>query len=337
MRPHPSSKLFAVLAVFSTLTARAAPADEPRCPAVRVEAEAGVREAFPDLVERIRNEFTERPEVDACARVRLRVRDGGGIEMFVTLPDGRTSSRSVADSEDVVPTLQALLLLPVSEFALRAEPLRTAPLVTVRPRATVRVDDTSDSKLGEPNAGERELGVELSVLAGTRAGDGQFAYGAGALSLVEVSRWLFGFEGRVDAYESITGSDPESALELALLFGRRAYFDGMALDFTFGPALAMKGIALPSQTEVARVETSEVQARPQTPPPESSTGALPRLLVGARLGFAPRSVVRAFVGFEGELGPRRADEGEHVGPEVPSPSLPRYTAGLVLGATVGTL
>jgi hypothetical protein len=168
-------------------------------------------------------------------------------------------------------------------------------------------------------------------------GDGQAAYGAGALSLVEVSRWLFGFEGRVDAYTLTSGGDPESALELALLFGRRVYFDDVTLDLTFGPAVAMKGIAPLAQTESARIDSSEVHARSQPPPPESSTGALPRLLVGARLGFAPRSVFRGFVGFEGEYGPRRADEGDPVGPVVPSPSMPRYTAGLVLGATVGTL
>jgi hypothetical protein len=337
MRPHQPSKVLAVVAVFSTLAVRTASAAELRCPAVRVEADADVREAYPDLADRIRGEFGERPDVDACARVALRARDGREIEVSVALPDGRTSSRRVAEAEDVVPTLQALLLIPVSEPPLRAEPARSAPLIAVPPRTTARVDATSDSRLVAPRNGERELGVELSALTGARAGDRQLAYGAGALSLVEVSRWLIGFEGRIDAYRSTSGSDPESALELALLFGRRAYFDSVALDFTIGPALAMKGIAPLRQVQTARVDSSEVAARPQTLPAESSTGPLPRLLVGARLGFAPRSVLRAFVGFEAELGPGRADEGDPAGPVAPSPSLPRYTAGLVVGATVGTL
>jgi hypothetical protein len=63
------------------------------------------------------------------------------------------------------------------------------------------------------------------------------------------------------------------------------------------------------------------------------------LLVGARLGFAPRSVLRAFVGFEGEIGPSQGsdDPAELERNEVSSPRLPRYSAGLVVGATVGTL
>ena len=320
------------------MTSGMAAAAERRCPAVGVEADEGVRAAFPDVVERIHGEFRARPDVDTCARVGLRLRDGGDIEVAVALPDGRTSSRTVSETEDVIPTLQALLLVPAPALALRSEPGQTS-LIVVTPPTTPRADDSSDSKPSVPSTGERELGVELSALTGARAGDGQFAYGAGALSLVEVSEWLLGFEGRVDAYQSMGGSDPESALELALLFGRRVYFDSVALDLTFGPAVAMKGIARLAQTDSARVDSSEVPARERPPPPpyDPTTGPLPRLLVGARLGFAPRSVFRGFVGLEGEFGPQKADDGELTGREIPSPRMPRYTAGLVLGATVGTL
>jgi hypothetical protein len=337
MRPRQRSTLFAVVTVFSALTARTAPAAERRCPAVTVEADAGVRAAFPDVVERIQGEFTARPEVDSCARVGLRLRDDDDIELSVALPDGRASSRTVADAEDVVPTLQALLLIPVPASAPREEPAQTSSLVTVPPQTTALVDDTSDSKPGAPSTDVRELGVELSALTGVRAGDGQVAYGGGALSLVEVQRWLFGFEGRVDAYQSMDGSDPESALELALLVGRRIYFESVALDLTVGPAVAMKGIAPLAQTDAAPVDPSR-NPRPPPPGPEPTTGPVPRLLLGARLGFAPRSVLRAFLGFEGELGPPQGDDpSELPRNEVSSPRMPRYTAGVVLGATVGTL
>jgi hypothetical protein len=336
MRPRQRSTLFAVVTVFSVLTARSAPAADRRCPSVSVEANAGVRAAFPDVVERIQSEFTARPDVDTCARVGLRLRDDDDIEVSVVLPDGRTSSRTVADDEDVMATLQALLLIPVSAPP-REEPAQTSSLVTVPPQTAARVDDASDSRRGAPPTDVRELGVELSALTGVRAGDGQVAYGGGALSLVEVQRWLFGFEGRVDAYQSTDGSDPESALELALLIGRRVYFESVALDLTVGPAVAMKGIAPLAQTDAAPVDPSR-SPRPPTPGPEPTTGPVPRLLFGARLGFAPRSVLRAFLGFEGELGPPQGDDpSELPRNEVPSPRLPRYTAGVVVGATVGTL
>jgi hypothetical protein len=57
------------------------------------------------------------------------------------------------------------------------------------------------------------------------------------------------------------------------------------------------------------------------------------LLVGARLGFSPRSVFRTFVGFDGELGPSRTVDPEA---NVSSPRIPTFTVGLALGATVGT-
>jgi hypothetical protein len=329
--------LFAVVAALTALTARSVPAAERRCPAVNVEADAGVRAVFPDVVECIHGEFTARSDVDTCARVALRLRDDDDIEVSVALPDGRTSSRTVTDAEDVVPTLQALLLIPVPAPESQAVPAEASPLI-IAPQSTARVDDTSGSKRGVPKTNEREFGVELSVLTGARAGDAQVAYGAGALSLVEVERWLFGFEGRVDAYQSTSGSDPESALELAVLLGRRVYFDGVALDLTLGPAAAMKGIAPLSQTDAAPVDPSRT-TRPPPPGPEPTTGPLPRLLVGARLGFAPHSVFRAFLGFEGELGPSQGtdDPSEVERSEVSSPRLPRYTAGLVAGVTVGTL
>jgi hypothetical protein len=340
MRPRLRPLISAVAAVFSALMCPAAlaAAAEGRCPAVTVEADTRVRSAFPDGIDRIQSEFTARPDVDACAHVGLRLRDDGAIEVSVALPDGRTSSRTVAEPEDVVPTLQALLLIPVPAPAPREEPAETPPLVTAPSTTTARVDEPSDSKRGAISTEERALGVELSALMGARAGDGQVAYGAGAFSLIEVNGWLFGFEGRIDAYQTTSGGDPESALELALLVGRRVYFDSVALDLSAGPAVAMKGIASTGSVWVER-RSSAMPPPPQPEPAEPTTGPLPRLLVGARLGFAPRSVLRAFVGFEAELGPSQGndDPGELQRNAASLPRLPRYTAGFVVGATVGTL
>jgi hypothetical protein len=59
------------------------------------------------------------------------------------------------------------------------------------------------------------------------------------------------------------------------------------------------------------------------------------LLVGARLGFSPRSVFRTFVGVDGELGPSRTAAAPEANVSS-SPRMPTFTVGLSLGATVGT-
>ena len=47
-----------------------------------------------------------------------------------------------------------------------------------------------------------------------------------------------------------------------------------------------------------------------SPPPRVrfNSGSVPRLLVGARLGFSPHSVFRTFIGVDGEFGPAGARE-----------------------------
>ena len=81
------------------------------CPAVAIEPDDDFRSRFPELVERIRGELSARTDIDTCARVELRASDAV-ITVSVTLPDGRAASRSLLRPDDVVPTLQGLLLVP---------------------------------------------------------------------------------------------------------------------------------------------------------------------------------------------------------------------------------
>jgi hypothetical protein len=279
--------------------------------------------------------------------VELRLATHDRVAVSVALPDGRTASRSGITRIDVIPTLQALLLLPepmvVTPVDTETEhpPAESPPLhsdarpATVPPLAAqshhqahpVSVARGAQDTLPAATGAERALGVELSILSGARLGDGQYAYGAGALSFLELKSWLIGFQGRLDAYRAVSGGDPETALELGALLGKRVYFESGALDFTAGPAVAMKGLAFS--------ETVAVRSDGMPPPPtrsDPSTGPVPRLLLGARWGFAPRSAFRTFVGVDGELGPARGD------PDRPpmSARLPVFSLGLALGGTVGT-
>ncbi|HWA72058.1 MAG TPA: hypothetical protein VG937_06990 [Polyangiaceae bacterium] len=320
-------------------------ADRP-CSAMTVEGDANLRARWPDLLPGVRDELAKLDDLDTCAHVALSLRQGL-IGVDVTLPDGRSASRTAALREDVIPTLQALLLVPEHRTAAEASDALVestpppAPEATRHPvsRARLRALPTRDERGASrlpPSLEPRALGIELSLLSGARIGDGQTSFGLGALSFLELGGWLIGGEARADRYQSLAGDSQETALELALLLGRRLQFSGVALDFTGGLAVAEKGIAI-SDTQVVRESAASpiaptMPSATTEPPPEPTSGAVPRLLFGSRLGFSPRSVFRTFIGIDGEVGPARADEIT----DGRAPTLPTWTVGLALGATVGT-
>lgn len=330
MQPRSPSLLCGLALSLFALGPRSAWAAERACPTAAVQADEHFRARFQDLMVLIQEELLARSDIGACAQVALRVESDAVIGVSVVLPDGRTATRRAAGPEDVVPILQALLLVPLAV----AEPTPSvAPAAARRRPVTVaRPEGIIDTLPSSPGAAPSRFGFELSVISGVRWGDGQFGYGLGVLSFLQLSRWLIGFQGRADGYRSLDGGDPATALELAILAGRRFDLGSTALDLTAGPAVAMKGVAF-GRTEVEVVNGMPPQ---DAPPPHSepSTGAVPRLLLGARLGFSPRSVFRTFVGFDGELGPPSAsvDPAANVSS---STRMPTFTVGLALGATVG--
>jgi hypothetical protein len=181
------------------------------------------------------------------------------------------------------------------------------------------VFDAATPRPSPPAGVDDRLGVELSVVTGARVGDGQSSLGLGALSLLELWGWLAGFEARADSY-AFTTSTPHATLELAALAGRRVRFESLALDVVLGPALALTG--------ESTTETAPPVIRTTTPP-----GAVPRLLVRSQLHFAPRSVLRTFIGVDAEVGARGPSEA-HLADGLPG--LPVWMVGLALGATLGT-
>lgn len=321
----------ALAALLATFAARAA---EPICAAVTVDADSGFVSRFPELLERIRSDLAARSDIDACARVALQAGHADSIYVSVTLADGRSATRPAQRHEDVLPTLQALLLVPHAPPPLEAPLARKTsvpPHLAIRPVASSTLQRAGDRATPlTPNVEPRTLGFELSLVGGPRMGEGQLAVGLGALSFLEVHGWLIGFQGRVDRYQMLLDGDPEMALELAALAGRRLHFRHFALDLNAGPAVAMKGLAF-SNGDVAIVEAEE-RPGPRPVPEDPGTGPVPRLLLSARAGFSPRSVLRSFAGIEASVGPARAEENQN--PE--TSRFPVFTLGLLLGGTVGT-
>jgi len=339
----PIARYAPMLAVLGVAVARPSPslASAGACPPVPAEMDLQVNAHWPDLRGRIIDALADRRDVDGCARIAIRLPPRTivaaaaraavppVIVLEVVLRDGRSASRSVARAEDVIPTLEALLLLPeaaaswpddpVSEAA---EPVRAPAPPRERDTATVVFAPTAAAASAQQ---PRPFGIEFSLAAGARIGDGQAGVGLGALTVFEVRGWLVGFEGSADQYQPLHDGSPAAMLKLAVLAGRRFQWGGTALDLTAGPALAVNGFG----TRVAVKVESDASARPA--PPETD-GVRKRLVCGARLTFRPRAVVRTFVGVDGELALDRSP----VALVPDKPQLPAWTAGVVVGFTVGT-
>jgi hypothetical protein len=327
--------LFGLAGLLGILSPRPSFAAERTCSSPVVEADAIVRGRWPGLPEQLRDVLDGRGDVDACARVQIKGVDGS-IIVEVTLPDGRSTSRTIERREDLVPTIEALLLLPrTSDPSLAAPPespsttaARTTPVIDVRkdgpPDITVRASSppsgTSPSRLG----------IELSIAVGAHVGDGQKSAGIGAISLLDLAGWLVGFDARADRYDgTATAPAPMDALEVGVLGGRRFRFQNLAFDLVAGPALALRGGSDRVTMQVASGSLANTVMQ------SSSTEALvPRLRLAGHLTFRARSMVRTFVGVDGEVG----DVGPigH-GPLGETQSLPVWTVGLTAGATLGTL
>jgi hypothetical protein len=337
MMRHGAACLPVLAGILAGVCVRPALAADASCAAVAIEATASVTTRWPGLLEEVREAFEARDDIDRCARVALTAHDAS-ITVEVVLPDGRSAGRPVSRREDVLPTLEALLLVP--RRTAQAQPLAALdaaspaspparspskpPEESPRPRAVPSVGADRDSSTSSPERRARRVGIELSVLTGARIGDGQSGFGLGALSFVDLSGWLVGFEGRADAYKPLSGGPTgDGALELAVLAGRRFRFHDVALDLTAGGAAAMQGTS--TYTSQSPITGTGFTA--------SSSSTVPRLLLGARVDFGALSMLHTFVGIDGDFGPARVGDTTGI-PNVPR--LPLWTLGLALGATVGT-
>ena len=307
--------------------------EDRSCTALAIEADTAVRTGWPGLLDRVREGLGGRDDVDPCARVALSLRDGAiGVE--VALPDGRSAHRSVSRSEDVVPMLEALLIVPeASREPSESSTPSASPASVPSSASAIRPPDSTPARTASTPVTAREasasmplqlprhLRIELSAATGVRVGDGQASVGRGALSFLDLSGWLVGFGGRADRYRMLTGPDSSGALELALLGGRRFWFRTTALDLAAGPAIALGGTTTYSSQSSNGGDVSA-----------SATNTVPRLLLEARLAFSALSTVHTFVGLDGDFGPARSPDAGLLN----APRLPIWTLGLALGATVGT-
>jgi hypothetical protein len=328
MSARSAAGLLAILVLVTGTRPRVARAAGPRCDGLIVQLDAEAEARWPELAVRIRGSFAGREDVDGCARVRL-MAQGESAVLTVILPDGRSALRPVARLEDVIPMVEALLLVPAQPSSPVTETIAPGPAMR-RPAPTTTADATppmlSASPTTTPRAvpsgsAPRPLRFELSLLTGGRLGGMQTSVGLGLLAQLCVHGWLFGFEARADRYQYRDRDAPLPALELVVLGGRRWRLGSASLDLAAGLAAVDQG------TTTIEMPASNGQVMSY-----SSHSTVPRVRLGLRLGFRADASLRPFVGLEGEFGPARPPDG----PFGDVPYLPRATVGLTVGATVGT-
>ncbi|MFZ5892742.1 MAG: hypothetical protein ACOY0T_16910 [Myxococcota bacterium] len=326
----------ALCVAFVITRAPSAFADERACRALEVDADPAVLTRWPGLPQRVQKVLAAREDLDRCAQIKLSMAPPS-IVIDVVLVDGRSASRSLAAHEDVLPALEALLLVPEPEptgepsvQTVSDETIEVGPQgAPVRGATTKRsVSRPSRWRTAEAlpaanptHAADTRSGIEFSLLTAARVGDGQTSLGLGAISFLEVSSFLIGLEGRINNRVDLAQARPYATLDASLLVGRRMRFGGVALDFFGGPALIIQ-------------EDSSVSTGPAGMIESSTGGAAPRLRFGTHLNFAERAVLRTFMGLEGDVG-ARADNDE-INPNPAPPQLPLWSVGFALGATLGT-
>ncbi|MGC4092759.1 MAG: hypothetical protein QM756_33730 [Polyangiaceae bacterium] len=305
------------------------------CAPLTIEADGELQRRWPELPQRVRGAFEGRDGIEHCAQVLLGVTEPR-ITITVRLRDGRFTSRSVPRHADVIPALEALLLVPElraeveaegeslprqeRELELRepAKPANVAPAVA--PTLPIRVTNHETAPDGG-RAPQQGLGIELSLVSTARVGDRQSALGLGVLSFANLGGWLLGFEGQANSYTEFESARSQGTLQLAAFVGRRFPWQSRSLDVIAGPAVALQG----------RFQDQSAPAGSGAAP-TTTASSVPRLLVASHLTFGARSLLRSFVGVEAEFG----SAGPFTGAADAEPPLPTWMAGVALGATVGT-
>jgi hypothetical protein len=360
----------ALLAALGLATTDAAFADERLCTPAPVEADAHIRAQWPDLPAAIRAALDGREDLDACARVAVRL-DHATIRLGVHLLDGRSASRAVSRKEDVVPTLMALLLLPEGPAAPGSGPrgigipapavgsapeavLGTAPAVDRTARAgtagrpaTVMLEaTTSGPPAGGPPKGSATVTAVSLAASGPAPATPPHARFRFELSVATGARAGDGYRGL--ALGVLTSLDIDGWL-LGLQGAAAQYQrtgEGLSssslllalmvgrrfrFDDPSSPSIDLTAGPALAMRGIGAHYAVRMPAGSGETPPEPDDGPWARLVVGARVNFRRQSLLRPFAGIDGEF----ALASWAPAPVGGEPRLPAWTLGLMVGAAVG--
>lgn len=298
--------------------ARAAP-DETMCEDPRVRVQGSVDARWLDPIARACERLAAEPGSDPDARVRI-VPSGHDLVVEVTLRDGRRTLRRVTAAERLVPTLEALVLVPA--LAPDESPAPPAEAPSALPE---KIDAEAPPSRGAtsspgPTAAPAPVAFEASGLLGGRVA-GPFVSVAPAIGgRLRLGPWLFGIAGRWDVVQRSTRASTSTfemeTVAFGIELGRRVPLGAGALDLGVAPRL------------VAETQTAESVDGEQS---SSATD----LRLGALARWAPAPAGFHFVvELDAELSPSRLRRSLRLDPALPA--LPAWSAGIALGVAWAT-
>lgn len=227
---------------------------KPECTGAELEVDAETVAAHPTLRPRLAPRLVG---ADPCARVRV-LSAGGALVVVVTLQDGRTALRKVADEDGAIDAVDALVTIPLTPAdAAPPAPVVAPTLVTpvgggpsadAPPPAAAGTATTTKSRL--------ELGVGATV--GIAGWPGFAGFGVAGLAQLHVAPHLVGVVVHFDplggplADTDSRGRYRASSMSVGALFGRRFRAGGLELDLLGGLGLWAMNQELkpPGQKEV---------------------------------------------------------------------------------------
>ena len=265
--------------------------------------------------------------VDSTAHVRFSAR-GADLLVEVALADGRAASRRLSSTDALLPTLEALVVLPAAPAASNAPPSSAPPsappdeAAEFRPRITSVVPDNHSSGIEPsppPVTTVPGLGIDLGGGFGGRiAAHGYLSAAPGAFAELRLGSWLFGTQLRWDVIGGKSAPlvdvfEMETVL-VGITVARRVRVGFGSVDVGLSPRLAV-------ETQTFETGTDGEQSFAAT---DIRLGAFTRVSFGT-------SAFRPMLEVDGDLSPSRLRRVAQLDPRLPA--LPSWSAGLSAGVS----
>ena len=314
-----SPPIFAAIALAAL--SRSAWAAQPRleCDESRVRILGRPDERWLEPIRRACDQLVATPDVDTTAQVRI-IPEDANLMVLVTTSDGRSTVRRVTNSDELAPTLQALLELPPPPV-VRRPPVAPAPPApsTIEGPPAYAAPPTGAAVSGSELP--RGFGVELGGAVGGRVSGGRgFVSLAPSISAqLRAGAWIFGIAAR---WEVLTWGDSDvdsfemETVAAGVFAAHRFHVGFIDLDVGGSPRFV-------AETQGYTAATGERSA--------TVTDIGLAAIVRATFG---RSAVRVFTEIDAELFPDRLRRDIRTDPALPP--LPAWSAGLGAGVAVGT-
>jgi hypothetical protein len=197
--------------------------------------------AWESAASQLKNDLKSLGELDRCAVVTL-LPAGAEMIVQVVLADGRSAVRHVRRAEDLVSTIEALLLLPPA--AAYDSPPAPPPAMAPEPTPeTSTIGSRSAPTQHTPAAAQ----VELGFGGNARTSGTPLFWGAGAMFVAQLALdgWLIGTEGHWDVFDApvtlvTPGGFNMQTVGIGAAAGRRIENGALRFDILVGPELLVE-------------------------------------------------------------------------------------------------